>query len=147
MDTVTNTLKRTPIAAILLASVKTLGLSFVAFLLLLEIFKDKTPNMGTGTGFYIVGFFFLLLVCLGVYIGILLLFYVLDKKKFHELDRKSLIERQMPFVCLLALIPIIILTGSFAEGEMEFFIFVFPFYLSIIFGYIFFIFDAKKNKL
>jgi heme/copper-type cytochrome/quinol oxidase subunit 2 len=86
--------------------------------------------MGTGTVFYIVGFFFVLLVCLGIYVGIMLLFYVLDKNKFHELDRKSLIERQMPFVSLFATIPLFILIGSYAEGEIEFFIFVAPFYLS-----------------
>jgi hypothetical protein len=41
MDTVNNNLKRSPIAAILLASVKTLGLSFVAFLCALAALREN----------------------------------------------------------------------------------------------------------
>jgi len=146
MDTTTtNDLKRTPIVAILLSSLKNFGLCFVSFILLLEIFKDKVSNLGSEEGVFYVVFFVVLILCLGVYIGVLYLFYIADKQKFHELDRKSLIERQMPLVSLFAAIPLLILITTANGAERELFVFVIPFYFSILFGYIFFIFDAKNK--
>lgn len=144
MDTDINKLKRAPIIAILRTSLLNFIVCTFLFYLFLYVFKDLIADFGSGYVFYVFLFYFMLILSLGIYIGILLLFYVVDKKKFLELDRVALIERQMPLVALLSLLPLFIAFISIQDNQGDLLAMSLSYFFAVIFGYIFFIFDVKK---
>jgi hypothetical protein len=144
MDTDIKNLKRAPIIAILRTSLLNFIVCAFLFYLFINVFRDLIADFGSGYAFYVFLFYFMLILSLGIYIGILLLFYVVDKKKFLELDRAALIERQMPLVALFSLFPLFIAFISIQDNQGDLLAMSLSYFFATIFGYIFFIFDVKK---